>query len=221
MGRLDGKVAFITGAGRGQGRSHALRFAQEGADILAVDICEPVPSIGYAMATENDLAETIQSVERLGRRALSRKVDTRDRDGLAAFLKDGVGEFGHLDVVVANAGICSMQAWDELSPEVWRDTLDVNLTGVWNTLTVAAHHVIASGGGSMIGISSNAGLKGLPFTTAYVAAKHGVVGLCRSLANELAEHKVRVNTIHPTGVKTKMVEGLNAVGSGSHRARRS
>src|SRR5579871_3131211 len=120
MGRVQGKVAFITGAGRGQGRSHALRFAEEGADILAIDICEPVPSIDYAMATEEDLAETVRGVESLGRRALARKVDTRDLDGLTAFLKDGVGEFGHLDVVVANAGICSMQAWDEVSPDVWR-----------------------------------------------------------------------------------------------------
>src|SRR5579875_2649839 len=188
MGRLDGKVAFVTGAARGQGRSHAVRFAEEGADILAVDICESIPTIGYPMATETDLQETVEAVEGLGRRVVARKADVRDRDALGKFLADGVAELGHLDVVVANAGICSMQTWDEVTPEVWRDTIDVNLTGVWNTLSLAAPHVIASGGGSMIAISSNAGLKGLPWVQAYVASKHGVVGLARSLANELARH---------------------------------
>lgn len=213
MGRLDGKVAFVTGAARGQGRSHAVRFAEEGADILAVDICESIPTIGYPMATEADLQETVEAVEGLGRRVVARKADVRDRDALGKFLADGVAELGHLDVVVANAGICSMQTWDEVTPEVWRDTIDVNLTGVWNTLSLAAPHVIASGGGSMIAISSNAGLKGLPWVQAYVASKHGVVGLARSLANELARHNVRVNTIHPTGVQTPMLVGLNQNGA--------
>lgn len=137
MGRVDGKVAFITGAGRGQGRSHALRLAEEGADIIAVDICEDYGTVGYSMATEADLAETVKSVEALGRRIIGAKADVRDASHLKAVLDSGVEQLGRLDIVCANAAICSSQAWEDVTPELWRDTLDTNLTGVWNTLTAA------------------------------------------------------------------------------------
>jgi len=210
-GRVAGKVAFITGAARGQGRSHAIRLAEEGADIIAVDICEDIASAGYGLATEADLAETVKAVEALDRRIFARKADVRDAAALKAVLEEGVAELGKLDIVSANAGICTVQTWDEVTPEVWQDTLDTNLTGVWNTMVAAAPHLIANGGGSIICTSSTAGIKGLPFLAPYVAAKHGVVGIARSMANELAQHKIRVNTVHPTGVQTPMVAGLGGL----------
>ena len=207
-GRVAGKVAFITGAARGQGRSHAIRLAEEGADIIAVDICEDYATVGYGLATEADLAETVKAVEALDRRIFARKADVRDAQALKAVLDAGVAELGKLDIVSANAGICTVQTWDEVTPAVWQDTLDTNLTGVWNTMVAATPHLIANGGGSIICTSSTAGIKGLPFLSPYVAAKHGVVGIARSLANELAKHKIRVNTVHPTGVDTPMGTGL-------------
>ena len=210
-GRVAGKVAFITGAARGQGRSHAIRLAEEGADIIAVDICEDYATVGYGMATEADLAETVKAVEALDRRIFARKADVRDAAALKAVLDAGVAELGKLDIVSANAGICTVQAWDEVTPAVWQDTLDTNLTGVWNTMVAATPHLIANGGGSIICTSSTAGIKGLPFLSPYVAAKHGVVGIARSLANELAKHKIRVNTVHPTGVDTPMGTGLGGL----------
>jgi SDR family mycofactocin-dependent oxidoreductase len=210
-GRVAGKVAFITGAARGQGRSHAIRLAEEGADIIAVDICEDIASVGYGLATEADLAETVKAVEALDRRIFARKADVRDAAALKAVVDEGVAELGKLDIVSANAGICTVQTWDEVTPAVWQDTLDTNLTGVWNTMVVATPHLIANGGGSIICTSSTAGIKGLPFLAPYVAAKHGVVGIARSMANELAQHKIRVNTVHPTGVQTPMVAGLGGL----------
>ena len=210
-GRVAGKVAFITGAARGQGRSHAIRLAEEGADIIAVDICEDIASVGYGLATEADLAETVKAVEALDRRIFARKADVRDLQGLKAAVDAGVAELGKLDIVSANAGICTVQTWDEVTPAVWQDTLNTNLTGVWNTMVVAAPHLIANGGGSIICTSSTAGIKGLPFLAPYVAAKHGVVGIARSMANELARHNIRVNTVHPTGVQTPMMEGLGGL----------
>ncbi len=210
-GRVAGKVAFVTGAGRGQGRSHAIRLAEEGADIIAVDVLEDYRSVGYGMSTQADLDQTAKAVEALDRRIITRKADVRDAAALSAALDEGVAELGHLDVVCANAGICTVQTWDEVTPQVWQDTLDTNLTGVWNTMVAAAPHLIANGGGSIIATSSTAGIKGLPFLAPYVAAKHGVVGICRSLANELASHHIRVNTVHPTGVNTPMVEGLGGL----------
>jgi SDR family mycofactocin-dependent oxidoreductase len=204
-GRVAGKVAFITGAARGQGRSHAVRLAEEGADIIAVDICEDVPTVGYAMASKEELAETGRLVEALDRRIVTVKADVRDQDALREGVDAAVAELGRLDIVVANAGICTWQTWDETAMDVWQDTLDINLTGVWNTLVVGAPHLIRAGGGSMIATSSTAGLKGLPFLGPYVAAKHGVVGIANALANELARHSIRVNTIHPTGVNTPLV----------------
>ncbi|RYE41808.1 MAG: NAD(P)-dependent oxidoreductase [Hyphomicrobiales bacterium] len=204
MGRVDGKVAFVTGAGRGQGRSHAIRLAEEGADIIAVDICQDYDTVGYSMATAEDLAQTVKHVEALGRGIYATKADVRDADKLKAVLDVGVAKFGRLDIVCANAGICSIQSWDAVTPQLWQDTLDTNLTGAWNTLTAAIPHLIRGGGGSMIATSSTAGIKGLPFESPYSAAKHGLVGLVRSLANELAAHRIRVNTVHPTGVDTPM-----------------
>ena len=212
-GRVAGKVAFVTGAGHGQGRSHAIRLAEEGADIIAVDIAEPdaYPILGYSLSNEAELADTVKQVEALDRRIIARKADVRDAAALKAVLDEGVAELGQLDIVCANAGICTVQAWDEVTPQIWQDTLDTNLTGVWNTMVAAAPHLIAGGGGSIICTSSTAGIKGLPFLAPYVAAKHGVVGIARAMANELAVHKIRVNTVHPTGVNTPMGTGLGGI----------
>ena len=210
-GRVEGKVAFITGAARGQGRSHAIRLAEEGADIIAVDICRDYPTVGYALATEADLAETVKAVEALDRRIVATQADVRDFAALKAAVDDGVAQLGRLDIVCANAGICTVQSWDEVTPAVWQDTLDTNLTGVWNTMVVGAPHLITAGGGSIICTSSTAGIKGLPFLAPYVAAKHGVVGIARTMANELARHHIRVNTVHPTGVDTPMGTGLGGL----------
>ncbi|HTZ92544.1 MAG TPA: mycofactocin-coupled SDR family oxidoreductase [Streptosporangiaceae bacterium] len=211
MGRVAGKVAFITGAARGQGRSHAIRLASEGADIIAVDICQDYDTVGYALATEADLAETVKAVEELDRRIVASKADVRDAGALKAAVDDGVAQLGRLDIVCANAGICTVQGWDQVTPAVWQDTLDTNLTGVWNTMVACVPHLIATGGGSIICTSSVAGIKGLPYLAPYVAAKHGVVGIARTMANELAAHSIRVNTVHPTGVQTPMAEGLGGL----------
>ena len=210
-GRVAGKVAFITGAARGQGRSHAIRLAEEGADIIAVDICRDYGTVPYAMATEADLAETVKAVEALDRRIVATQADVRDAAALKAAVDYGVAQLGRLDIVSANAGICTVQSWDEVTPAVWQDTLDTNLTGVWNTMVVSVPHLIAAGGGSIICTSSTAGIKGLPYLAPYVAAKHGVVGIARTMANELAIHKIRVNTVHPTGVDTPMGNGLGGL----------
>ena len=208
MGRLQGKVAFITGAARGQGRAHAVRLAEEGADIVAVDVLADYDTVPYAMSTRADLDETIALVEKAGRRIVAAQADVRSAAELSAVLDAAVAELGGLHVVVANAGICTAQSWDAVTPEVWRDTIDTNLTGVWNTMSAGIPHLLAAGGGSMIAVSSAAGLKGLPFYAPYVAAKHGVVGIARSLANELGGRGIRVNTVHPAGVRTDMSAGL-------------
>ncbi|MDZ8276696.1 mycofactocin-coupled SDR family oxidoreductase [Microbacterium aquimaris] len=209
-GRVEGKVALITGAARGQGRSHAVRLAEEGADIIAVDLCGPVPNLQYSHATEDDLAETVRQVEALDRRIVATKTDVRDRDAFKTAIDDGVAQLGKLDIVVGNAGICIIAPWDEVTPEIWNDTISTNLTGVFNTVQLSAPHLIAAGGGSIILTSSAAGLKGLPFITPYAASKHGVTGLGRAFASELAEHSIRVNTLHPTGVETAMGEMAGA-----------
>lgn len=206
-GRLAGKVAFVTGAARGQGRAHAVRLAAEGADIIAVDVCDGFSSIKFKPATPEDLKLTVSLVEEQGRRILARQADVRYLDRLQAVVDEGIANFHRLDIVVANAGIlnCSW-AW-EMSSEQWQEVIDVNLTGVFNTCKVAIPAMIANArGGSIILTSSVAGLYGQPFTASYTAAKHGVVGLARCLANELSEHNIRVNTIHPTGVRTDMYD---------------
>jgi SDR family mycofactocin-dependent oxidoreductase len=211
--RVAGKVAFITGAARGQGRSHALRLAQEGADIIAVDICEPVRGVLYDAATADDLAQTVKEVEALDRRILARKVDTRDLEGLKQVAAEGVSELGRLDIVVANAAILISGRWNEITPQIWQDTIDVNLTGTWNTLMATVPYLVDQGtGGSVILTSSTAGLKGLPFMNPYTVSKHGVTGMARAFAHELAPHNIRVNSVHPTGVNTPMGVGLGNQG---------
>ncbi|UOQ57539.1 mycofactocin-coupled SDR family oxidoreductase [Leucobacter allii] len=209
-GRLEGKVAFITGAARGQGRSHALRMAQEGADIIAIDLCEAVPSISrfYPGATEEDLAETVRQVEALDRRIIASKADVRDYDALKGALDAGVAELGHVDIVAANAGVFSFgDKTQDVTDADWQDVIDINQTGVWHTAKAVIPHLIEQGtGGSIIITSSTAGIKGTPNVAAYTASKHAVVGIMRTLALELAPHRVRVNTVHPTGVDTDMIQ---------------
>ncbi len=207
-GRVAGKVAFITGAARGQGRSHAVRLAREGADIICVDICADVKSIPYPLATPGDLAETARLVEQTGARVVTAQVDVRDPDSLAAAVDQGVEQLGRLDIAVANAGVCTIQRWDEVDAAVWDAVIGINLTGVWNTCVASIPHLLAAGKGSIILISSAAGLKGQPFLAPYVASKHGMVGVMRTLANELATHSIRVNSVHPTGVDTPMLVGM-------------
>lgn len=209
MGRLDGKVAFITGAARGQGRSHALRMAQEGADIIAVDIAEQMSTVPYAMGTQEDLDETVRQIEALDRRIVARKADVRDGEALRTAVDEGVAELGRLDIVSANAGIFSNGTADELTEEQWNDMIEVNLSGVWRTCKVAIPHLRAAGGGSIIITSSTAGLQGYPNFAHYVSAKHGVVGLMRTLALELAPDMIRVNSVHPTSVDTDMIQNEN------------
>ena len=210
-GRVAGKVALVTGAARGQGRSHALRLAAEGADIVAVDVCAPIDHLDYAVATAEDLATTARLVEEAGARVVTAVVDVRDAAALAGAVAEGAAALGGLDIAVANAGVCSIQRWDEVTPELWDTVIGINLTGVWNTCTAAIPHLVGRGGGSMVLISSTAGLKGQPFLTPYVASKHGMVGIMRSLANELASRHIRVNSLHPTGVDTPMLMGMTGL----------
>jgi SDR family mycofactocin-dependent oxidoreductase len=184
-------------------------LAEEGADIVAVDILRDYDTVGYSMATAADLELTVKEVEKLGRRIIATQADVRDADALKSGLDTAVAELGRLDIVCANAGICSSQRWDQVTPELWADTIDTNVTGIWHTIVAAIPHLIATGGGSIICTSSTAGIKGLPFFTPYVAAKHAVVGIAKSMANELARHNIRVNTVHPAGVATPLVGGLN------------
>lgn len=202
-GRVAGKRVLITGSARGMGRSHAVRLAEEGADLILVDICSSVSEVEYPLASRDDLDETARLVNKLGRRAVTHVVDVRDAAALAAAVQDGVVDLGGLDAAVANAGVLTVGTWDTTTPEQWRTVVDVNLIGTWNTCAAALPHLVERGG-SLILISSAAGLKGTPLHLPYTATKHGVVGLSRALANELATHNVRVNTVHPTGVETGM-----------------
>jgi SDR family mycofactocin-dependent oxidoreductase len=215
MGVLDGKVAFITGAARGQGRSHAVRLAEEGADIIAVDLCKQPETVSVPGATPEDLQETVSQVEAFGRRIVARQVDVRDLTRLSLVAREGVAELGRLDIVVANAGIWAVGATEPEGPEarakVWAESIDIDLTGVWNTTEATIPILIEAGqGGAIVLTSSTAGLKSMSINSlaqnAYTAAKHGVVGLMRNLAVEMAPHMIRVNTIHPTSVHTPMIE---------------
>jgi SDR family mycofactocin-dependent oxidoreductase len=206
MGALDGKVAFITGAARGQGRAEAVRLASDGANIIAVDICNQIASVPYPMATDDDLAATVKLVEDAGARIVTQQTDVRDQDSLRTAVQAGLDQFGRLDIVVANAGIAPMQSGED----GWRDVIDVNLTGVHNTVEAAIPAMLEQDqGGSIVLTSSAAGLAGIGSHDAgaigYTAAKHGVVGLMRLYANLLAPHSIRVNSVHPSGVDTPMI----------------
>ena len=207
-GTLQGRVAFITGAARGQGRAHAIRLAREGADIIALDICSPVSdSISYPAATPEDLADTVRAVEAEGRKVLAREVDIRDDAALRQLVSDGVEQFGLLDILVANAGVLSWGRLWELTDEQWDAVVGVNLTGTWRTLRAVIPAMIEAGnGGSIVVVSSSAGLKATPGNGHYSASKHGLVGLTNTLAIELGEFGIRVNSIHPYSVDTPMIE---------------
>lgn len=214
MGSLEGKIALVTGAARGQGRSHALGLAREGASIIAIDICKQIDSVTYPLATSEDLQETAAGIEALDQRVVAREADVRDREALHAAITEGVAELGGLDIVVANAGVWEVQL-DEPTDyaarhKIWQDTLDINLTGVWNTVESVTPILKEGGrGGAIVMTCSIQGLKGAGNNdislTAYTASKHGLVGLMRTTAQDLAPHSIRVNTVHPTGVLTPMI----------------
>ena len=206
-GRIEGKVAFITGAARGQGRSHAIRLASEGADIIAVDVCKQLDGVTIEMSTPDDLAETVRQVEALGRRIVAVEADVRDLALMQSVVDDGVAQLGRLDIVIANAGLASEgERLDKMDEKTWRDMIDVNLTGVWVTTRVSTPHLLAGQrGGSIILTSSVGGLRGAPNIGHYITAKHGMIGLMRVLALELGPMNIRVNTICPTQVSTPML----------------
>jgi SDR family mycofactocin-dependent oxidoreductase len=207
-GPLEGRVAFVTGAARGQGRAHAVRLAGDGADIIAIDICAPISeTITYPLGTSEELAETVRAVEATGRKVLAREVDIRDLAALQQVVADGVEQFGRLDIVVANAGVLSWARIWEMSEEQWDTVIDVNLNGTWRTVRAAVPAMIEAGnGGSIIIVSSSAGLKATPGNAHYAASKHGLTSLTNSLALEAGEFGIRVNSIHPYSIDTPMVE---------------
>ncbi|OBI80149.1 mycofactocin-coupled SDR family oxidoreductase [Mycobacterium sp. 1245805.9] len=205
-GRVAGKVAFITGAARGQGRSHAVRLAQEGADIIAVDVCGPIDNLAYPHSTPEDLAETADLVKGHNRRIVTAQVDVRDYDALKAAVDGGVEQLGRLDIVVANAGIGTFgNKLHKIRENVWQDMIDVNLSGVWHTVKAGVPHIIAGErGGSIVLTGSVGSHKAMPYTGHYIAAKHGVIGLMRAFAVELGQHMIRVHSVHPSQVNTPM-----------------
>jgi (+)-trans-carveol dehydrogenase len=207
MGKVDGKVAFISGVARGQGRSHAVVLAAEGADIIGFDLCGPLRTTVYEPSTIEDLEETTRLVEKEGRRMIGFQADARDLKAVQAGLDPAVEELGgRLDIVAANAGMVTYGLAHEITDEVWQETIDVNLTGVWHTVRAAIPHMITAGNGGSITITSSlAGLVGMANTVHYTATKHGVVGMMKTMANELGQHSIRVNTMHPTNVNTHML----------------
>jgi SDR family mycofactocin-dependent oxidoreductase len=211
MGLADNKVAFISGVARGQGRSHAVRLAEEGADIIGFDICADDPAVEYPLATPEDLDETANLIEKTGRRALLAVADVRDYDAVKKVVDDGVAELGRLDIVLANAGVMAITGEERKLRTAYLAGIDIMLNGVFNTVDSAVPHLRAGGrGGSIVITSSTAGLvggmaDGTPGVMGYIASKHGVIGLMRAWANALAPESIRVNTIHPTGVNSPMI----------------
>jgi SDR family mycofactocin-dependent oxidoreductase len=206
MGLLDGKVAFVTGAARGQGRSHAVRLAEECAVIVAVDLATSISSVPYALSEPEDLARTVELVEAVGGRILAATADVREQSSLDAVVAEAVKRFERIDIVCANAGIVSYGPTWELTEHQWRDIVDVNLTGAWHTVKATIPTMISgNGGGSIVLTSSTAAFQATPNIAAYSASKHGLVGLMWTLSAELAPHRIRVNTVHPTTVPTDMI----------------
>ncbi len=206
MGQVEGKVAFITGAARGQGRADAVRLAEEGADIVAVDLLSDIEGVNYPLARESDMEETADLVQSLGRRIIVEQADVRDLPRLEKAARRAVSELGHIDIVIANAGICTVSKSWEMSEETWQTLIDINLTGVWKTIRATAPVMIEAGrGGSIMLISSIAGLAAFPNMVHYNAAKHGVIGIMRAYAIELGQFNIRVNSVHPTNVSTDML----------------
>ena len=205
-GRIEGKVAFVSGAARGQGRGHAVRLAQEGADIIAIDICKPVDNVVYPAATPADLAETADLVKGYDRRIVTAEVDVRDYDALMAAVDSGVAQLGRLDIIVANAGIGNGgNKLHKIRENIWQDMIDINLSGVWKTVKAGVPHILAGERGGSIVLTGSVGAhKALAHTGHYIAAKHGVVGLMRAFAVELGQHRIRVNSVHPSQVNTPM-----------------
>jgi (+)-trans-carveol dehydrogenase len=206
-GEWSGKVVFVTGVARGQGRSHALEFARRGADVGGLDLCAPIATVPYALAAPEDLKQTEEEIRSLGGRAVLEVGDVRDPARVRAVVARVLDSFGQIDVVVTNAGVFSVGDPLTLSPETWRDVLDVNLTGVWNTVQACLPAMVEGGrGGSIVMTSSIGGVQGLLECPHYVASKHGVIGLMRALANELARYRIRVNAVCPTNVNTPMIQ---------------
>ena len=207
MGLVDGKVALVTGAGRGQGRSHALRLAAEGADVIAVDVAaHSVETISYALASEAELDETVKQIESMGRRAVKAVADVRSLSELQQAADAGLSELGKIDIVCANAGIGSWAVAWEMTEQQWKDMIDINLTGVFNTVRATLPSMVERGkGGSVVLTSSTAGLRAYANTAHYTAAKHGVIGLMKVLAQEAGPHRIRVNAVCPTTVRTPLV----------------
>jgi (+)-trans-carveol dehydrogenase len=206
-GEWSGKVVFVTGVARGQGRSHALEFARRGADVGGLDLCAPIATVPYALADPSDLKQTAEEIRSLGGRAVLEAGDVRDPARVRAVVARVLDSFGQIDVVVTNAGVFSVGDPLTLPPETWRDVLDVNLTGVWNTVQACLPAMVEGGrGGSIVMTSSIGGVQGLLQCPHYVASKHGVIGLMRALANELAPYRIRVNAVCPTNVNTPMIQ---------------
>lgn len=210
MGLLDGKVVFITGGGRGQGRAHAVVSAREGADIVSVDTTKPFASVPYPNTTADDMAETVNQVEALDRRVLSIEADVRDQDALDGAVQEGLAQFGHIDCLVANAGIWTLAAVQEMTREQWQEMIDINLTGVWQSVKAVVPHMIERQQGSIVLTSSTNGLEGGAFYAHYAAAKFGVVGLMKSIALELGPQGIRANTVNPGTILTGMTDNQQA-----------
>jgi (+)-trans-carveol dehydrogenase len=206
MGRFDGKVVLITGVARGQGRSHAVRFAKEGASIVGLDLAGPVSTVAYRAATPGDLDETIGLIDQAGAKSIIVQGDVRDQAAIDDLVSQAIATFGGIDVVLPQAGITTLAPFWELGDDKWNDMIDINLTGVFRTLRSVIPHMIERGaGGSLILTGSIAGLRGMPNAGHYAATKHGVNGIVKTLANELAPHRIRVNSVNPTNVATPMI----------------